>query len=142
MLAPGCAGNGSWTGVGASTCPSSTEVGAALDAFKAGTIHLIVGGKDKGGDWDALVHAVRTRARRVLVIGADPAPMMRRFEGACEVLECGTLDRAAKTALAGADGGDVVLLSPACASFDQFDDFEQRGETFRQVVRALGKRYA
>jgi UDP-N-acetylmuramoylalanine--D-glutamate ligase len=114
----------------------------ALDAFEAATIHLIVGGKDKGGDWDPLVAAVRARVRRVLVIGADPAPMMQRFEGACEVLECGTLDRAAKLALAGADGGDVVLLSPACASFDQFDNFEHRGEAFRQIVRALGERHA
>ncbi len=114
----------------------------ALDAFEVGTIHLIVGGKDKGGDWDALIDAVRARVRRLLVIGADPAPMMQRFEGACEVLECGTLDSATEIAFAGADDGDVVLLSPACASFDQFDGFEQRGEAFRQAVRVLRERYA
>ena len=114
----------------------------ALGVFEAGTIHLIVGGTDKGGDWDALIDAVRACVRRVLVIGADPAPMMRRFEGACEVLECGTLEAAVETALASADGGDVVLLSPACASFDQFDNFEQRGDAFGQAVRALGERHA
>ena len=114
----------------------------ALDAFEAGTIHLIVGGKDKGGDWDALVDAVRVRARRVLVIGADPKPLVRRFAGACDVLECGTLERAARVALRDAKAGDVVLLSPACASFDQFDSFEQRGETFREAVRALADSHA
>jgi UDP-N-acetylmuramoylalanine--D-glutamate ligase len=114
----------------------------ALDAFAAGTIHLIVGGKDKGGDWDALVDAVRERVRSVLVIGADPAPMMRRFADAGELLECGTLERAVETAFANAAAGDVILLSPACASFDQFDDFEQRGETFRRAVGALGERHA
>jgi len=114
----------------------------ALGVFDAGTIHLIVGGKDKGGDWDALVDAARTQARRVLVIGADPAPILTRFQGACDVLDCGTLDRAVEKALDDANAGDVVLLSPACASFDQFDDFEHRGEVFRQAVRALGESHA
>ena len=114
----------------------------ALGVFKAGTIHLIVGGKDKGGDWDTLVDVARARVRRVLVVGADPGPILRRFEGACDVLECGTLKRAAEAALGNATAGDVVLLSPACASFDQFDDFEQRGEAFRRVVRALGASHA
>ena len=114
----------------------------ALGAFAAGTIHLIVGGKDKGGDWDALVDAVRARARRVLVIGEDPAPMVRRFTGVCDVLECGTLDSAVRTAHGNAEAGDVVLLSPGCASFDQFDNFEQRGEAFRRAVQALGESHA
>ncbi len=122
------------------TNPAATL--SALEAFAVGTIHLIVGGKDKGGDWGALIDAVCERVRSVLVIGANPAPMMRRFAGAGEVLECGTLERATETALANADAGDVVLLSPACASFDQFDDFEQRGEAFRQAVRTLGEWHA
>jgi UDP-N-acetylmuramoylalanine--D-glutamate ligase len=58
------------------------------------------------------------------------------------LLECGTLERAVETAFANAAAGDVILLSPACASFDQFDDFEQRGETFRRAVGALGERHA
>ncbi len=114
----------------------------ALAAFEAGKIHLIVGGKDKGGDWNALVAAARERTRRVLVIGAETAPLARRFAGSCEVLECGTLEQAVAAALSGADAGDVVLLSPACASFDQFDNFEHRGETFRRAVGLLGDRHA
>ena len=114
----------------------------ALDSFASGTIHLIVGGRDKGGDWGALVDAARERVRSVLVIGAETASMLRRFSDVGEILECGTLERAVETALANAAAGDVVLLSPACASFDQFDGFEQRGEAFRQAVRALGERHA
>jgi len=114
----------------------------ALGVFEAGTIHLIVGGKDKGGDWDALVDAARAQVRSVLVIGADPGPMAQRFAGACDVVECGTLEYAIEAALANAVPGDVVLLSPACASFDQFDDFEHRGDVFRESVRALGGRHA
>ena len=101
-----------------------------------------LGGRDKGGDWGALVDAARERVRSVLVIGAETASMLRRFSDVGEILECGTLERAVETALANAAAGDVVLLSPACASFDQFDGFEQRGEAFRQAVRALGERHA
>jgi UDP-N-acetylmuramoylalanine--D-glutamate ligase len=114
----------------------------ALESFESGTIHLIVGGKDKGGDWDALIDAVRLRVRRVLVIGAETASMMQRFEDVAETLQCGTIERAVECGLAGADAGDVVLLSPACASFDQFESFEQRGNAFRQAVLALGEHHA
>ena len=114
----------------------------ALDAFSPGTIHLIVGGKDKGGDWRTLVEAAGERARRVLVIGAVTDTMARRFAGACEVVECGSLERAVEAGFSGAKPGDVVLLSPACASFDQFDSFEHRGEVFRQAACSLGGRHA
>lgn len=114
----------------------------ALKAFEGAAIHLILGGKDKGGDWDSLIRAVRSRVRRVLVIGANPDAMMRRFEGLVDTLECGTLERAVECGLAGAGAGDVVLLSPACASFDQFENFEQRGEIFRRSVRACGGSHA
>ena len=114
----------------------------ALDAFTAGTIHLIVGGKDKGGDWDTLVAATRARVRRILIIGAETGPLVERFEGACDVLDCGTLEAAVEAGHGGARPGDVVLLSPACASFDQFDSFEHRGRVFREAVLALGERHA
>ncbi len=114
----------------------------ALGAFEAGTIHLIVGGKDKGGDWDSLIEHVGGRARAVYVIGSDPAPLARRFAGACKTTECGDLESAVATALEAAESGDVVLLSPGCASFDQFESFEHRGETFRRAVRALGDSHA
>ncbi len=114
----------------------------ALGAFDAGTIHLIVGGKDKGGDWPALVEMARARARGVYVIGIDPAPVARRFSDSCAVTTCGDLEDAVATAFAAAEPGDVVLLSPGCASFDQFDSFEHRGEVFRRAVRALGESHA
>jgi len=132
-------------GVGFYNDSKATNPAATLPALKAfgnGAIHLILGGKDKGGDWDELVQAVRSRVRRVLVVGADPAPMMRRFEGVVETVRCGTIEQAVATGLAGAGSGDVVLLSPACASFDQFGSFEQRGEVFRRAVQACGGRHA
>jgi len=122
------------------TNPAATL--SALQAFATGTIHLIVGGKDKGGDWDTLIAVVRERARRVLVIGADTEPMMKRFEGVCDAVACGTLEAAVEEGYAEAARGDVVLLSPACASFDQFDNFEHRGRSFREAVRVLGERHA
>ena len=110
----------------------------ALRAFAPGTIHLILGGQGKGQDFRALRDPVAAAARRVLLIGED-AP---RIGAALKhipprVTQCGDLERALAAARRGARRGDVVLLSPACASFDQYQDFEARGEHFRALVRAL-----
>jgi UDP-N-acetylmuramoylalanine--D-glutamate ligase len=73
----------------------------------------------------------------VLTIGKDAPAIAQAFDGACPVHGCETLDAAVKKAHALATKGDVVLLSPACASYDQFQHFEHRGDTFKELVRAL-----
>ncbi len=113
---------------------SSTLV--ALDAYPAGAVHLILGGQGKGQDFSALSGPVKRSCRGVYLIGEDAPSIAAALAGAknVPVRECGDLERALAAATAAAKPGDVVLLSPACASFDQFADFEARGERFRELV--------
>jgi UDP-N-acetylmuramoylalanine--D-glutamate ligase len=109
----------------------------ALGSFEAGKVRLILGGKDKGADWTGFLELVRRRARQTLLVGQATAMLAPLLAGAEGVVECGTVGNAVKTAFAAAEAGDVVLLSPACASFDQYRSFEERGEDFRRAVDAL-----
>jgi len=106
----------------------------ALDSF-AGGVHLIAGGQAKGQDFTPLAAPVAERCRAVYLIGEDAPALAGALPGAA-VQACGTLERAVTAAAAAALPGDVVLLSPACASFDQFRDFEARGDRFRDLARA------
>ena len=111
----------------------------SLDGFPDGSVHLILGGKEKGDDFSRLRPLVAKKARRVLLVGAA-GPAIGRALGTLsgvEIASCGTLERAVEESAAAARPGDVVLLSPACASFDQFRNFEHRGEVFEQLVNAL-----
>jgi UDP-N-acetylmuramoylalanine--D-glutamate ligase len=76
----------------------------------------------------------------VLTLGEDAEAIAEAYRGACEVIACGDLSGAVKEAFTRATAGDVVLLSPACASFDQFTNFEDRGERFKSLVHALIER--
>ena len=109
----------------------------SLEGFPDGKVFLILGGKDKGDDFGRLLPLARRKARKVLAIGkAAPAVMKALGDGvACE--EAGTIARAVEIGAAEGRAGDVVLLSPACASFDQFRNYEHRGEAFEELVRAL-----
>jgi UDP-N-acetylmuramoylalanine--D-glutamate ligase len=110
----------------------------ALDAFiDGGPVHLILGGQGKGQDFTALRDGVRRSCRAVYVIGQD-APLIAAAlaELSTPAHQCETLERALALAESDAGEGEVVLLSPACASFDQFADFEARGERFRALVLA------
>ena len=107
----------------------------ALESFPA-NIHLILGGKDKGSDYTLLNHLLRQRGKRVYTIGAAAAKIESQIQGV-EVVHADTLENALRKANAVAEPGDVVLLAPACASFDQFKNYEQRGQVFKQIVRAL-----
>ncbi len=113
---------------------SSTTV--ALDAFSdGGPIHLILGGQGKDQDFTALRGPVERSCGAVYLIGQDASLIAEALSGAdVEVHECGELERAVSQARKAARGGEIVLLSPACASFDQFTDFEARGERFRELV--------
>jgi len=107
----------------------------ALESFPA-NIHLILGGKDKGSDYTVLNDVQRQRVKRVYTIGAAAARIEAQIKGA-EIVHAETLDNAVRKASAVAQAGDVILLAPACASFDQFKSYEHRGKVFKDIVRAL-----
>jgi UDP-N-acetylmuramoylalanine--D-glutamate ligase len=108
----------------------------ALESFPA-NIHLILGGKDKGSDYTVLNDLLRARVKRVYTIGAAAAKIESQIQGAAEIDHAETLENAVQRASAAAVAGDVVLLAPACASFDQFQNYEHRGSAFKEAVRSL-----
>jgi UDP-N-acetylmuramoylalanine--D-glutamate ligase len=112
----------------------------ALESFPA-NIHLILGGKDKGSDYSVLNDLLRQRVKRVYTIGAAAAKIESQIvsskNGGPELVHAETLENAIRKANAVAQPGDVVVLAPACASFDQFKNYEQRGQTFKEIVRIL-----
>ncbi|MGA9391922.1 MAG: UDP-N-acetylmuramoyl-L-alanine--D-glutamate ligase [Candidatus Sulfotelmatobacter sp.] len=114
----------------------------ALESFPA-NIHLILGGKDKGSDYTVLSDLLRQRVKRVYTIGAAAAKIESQIgppKGAgVEVVHAETLENALRKANAVAEPGDVVLLAPACASFDQFKNYEERGQVFKEIVRGLAE---
>ena len=110
----------------------------ALESFPA-NIHLILGGKDKGSDYTVLNDLLRERVKRVYTIGAAAEKIESHIKGAAEIVPAETLDDAVRRAAAVAQAGDVVLLAPACASFDQFDNYEHRGRVFKEVVHTLAE---
>ena len=112
----------------------------SLEGFPDNRVLLIAGGKDKGDDFSRLAPLVAQKAFVVLTIGAAGNSVARAVEAGAPdvgVVRAETLENAVKDAAGLARPGDVVLLSPACASFDQFKNFEHRGETFETLVRAL-----
>jgi len=119
------------------TNPESAE--RALLAYEAGSLRVIMGGSRKGSSFEALARAASMqRVLRVYLIGETAEELAGALEetGVGHVA-CGDLDTAVHRAHAEAEPGEVVLLSPACASFDQFRDFEHRGQRFRELVEAL-----
>jgi UDP-N-acetylmuramoylalanine--D-glutamate ligase len=109
----------------------------ALEAFPAGKVHLIAGGKDKGADWSTLEPLVRRHVRRLLLIGRAAPAIRKGLSGAATILDCGTVREAVRQGYERAAPGDVVLLAPGCASFDQYRNFEERGRDFVEAVEAL-----
>jgi UDP-N-acetylmuramoylalanine--D-glutamate ligase len=107
----------------------------AIDAFP-GKLWIILGGKDKNSDYTVLREKLREKAKSVLLIGAAAPKIAAQLEG-LPLVESGAIDRAVEHAASQASPGDVVLLAPACASFDQFDNFEHRGRVFKELVRSL-----
>jgi UDP-N-acetylmuramoylalanine--D-glutamate ligase len=108
----------------------------ALDAFPGG-LWVILGGKDKGLDYTALREPLAAKARAALLIGAAAGKIAQQIAGAAPLVDAHTLDAAVSHAYSHAAPGDTVLLAPACASFDQFNSFEHRGETFKKIVNQL-----
>ncbi len=113
----------------------------ALDAF-SGNVLVILGGKDKGSDFRILRQALRSRARMALLIGSAADKIEADLAGVVPVERADTLARAVEVAARRAQSGDTVLLAPACASFDQFDNYEHRGRVFKQLVREIEEKNA
>jgi len=108
----------------------------ALESFPA-NIHLILGGKDKGSDYTLLNDLLRARVKRVYTIGAAAAKIESHIQGTAEIDHAETLENAVQRASAAAVPGDIVVLAPACSSFDQFKNYEHRGSVFKETVRSL-----
>jgi UDP-N-acetylmuramoylalanine--D-glutamate ligase len=117
----------------------ATNVDSVLVALRAfpKDVLLIAGGKGKGAPYQPMVDEGRGKVKGVLTIGQDADTIARAYEGSATVYACGTLAEAVRRARALASSGDTVLLSPACASYDQFQNFEHRGDTFKRLVREL-----
>jgi UDP-N-acetylmuramoylalanine--D-glutamate ligase len=116
-----------------------TNVDATVKALESldRPIWLIAGGLDKGGDFSRLESPVRQRVKGVILIG-QAAPRIRGALCAYDrITEVGSLREAVDLASQRAEAGDIVLLSPACASFDMFRDYQDRGQQFKALVNAL-----
>ena len=114
----------------------ATNVDATAKAVAAfsGGIHLILGGKDKGSDYTLLSQLLRERVRAVYTIGSAAAKIESHLRGVVSIHSCETLANAVNAAAGAARPGEVVLLAPACSSFDQFENYEHRGRVFKELV--------
>jgi UDP-N-acetylmuramoylalanine--D-glutamate ligase len=108
----------------------------ALLAYRR-PIVLLLGGRDKGNDYSRLLGIVRERVKAIIALGESAAKVRNAFEHTVPVTEVSSLNDAVQTARRLAAAGDIVLLSPACASFDWFENFEHRGRVFKELVHQL-----
>jgi UDP-N-acetylmuramoylalanine--D-glutamate ligase len=111
----------------------------ALESFPA-NIHLLLGGKDKGSNYSVLKELLRERVKRVYTIGAAAEKIENQIAGSAPAERTHTVEAAVRRATELATPGDVVLLAPACASFDQFENYEHRGRVFKEAVQSLSRR--
>jgi UDP-N-acetylmuramoylalanine--D-glutamate ligase len=113
----------------------------ALDSFP-GRILVVLGGKDKGSDYTGLQKSLREKTILALLIGAAAEKIEKQIAGSVAIERAGTIERAVEIASQAARPGDVVLLAPACASFDQFENYEHRGRVFKDLVHQLERHAA
>jgi UDP-N-acetylmuramoylalanine--D-glutamate ligase len=109
----------------------------SLESFPPKSVILILGGKDKAGEFERMRDLVREKTRAVLTIGAAAKRIAEALDGAATISPAGDMEHAVRWSRQNAKSGETVLLSPACASFDQYRNFEHRGEHFEELVRAL-----
>jgi UDP-N-acetylmuramoylalanine--D-glutamate ligase len=105
----------------------------AIAAFPSG-IHLILGGKDKNSDYTQLADLLRSRVKAVYTIGSAAEKIESQLRGVVSIHSCETLEKAVAVVAKAAHPGEVVLLAPACSSFDQFESYEHRGRVFKELV--------
>ncbi len=117
----------------------ATNVDATIKSLEAfpGNILLIAGGRDKGGDFTVLKELVREKVKHLVLIGEAAGKIREALAGAVETSDARTMEEAVSMCRSLAQPGDIVLLAPACASFDMFRDYEQRGRVFKEAVRTL-----
>jgi UDP-N-acetylmuramoylalanine--D-glutamate ligase len=109
----------------------------ALESMDKPTI-LILGGQDKGNDYTEIMELVREKVKAIICLGVDNTPIHEAFRNAVDtIVDTTSAQEAVHAAYAAADNGDVVLLAPGCASFDRFNNFEDRGEQFKEAVKSL-----
>ena len=109
----------------------------ALQSMRTKTV-LILGGTDKGNDYSEIEELVKSKARALIFLGKDNSKLHAFFGGMVPVIrEATSMEEAVKTAYQLAEKGDTVLLSPCCASFDLFQNYEDRGDQFKECVRRL-----
>lgn len=120
----------------------ATNVDATIKALESfpKNIHIILGGKDKGSDYTVLKPLLAERAKRVYTIGAAAEKIESHLGDIVPLTRAVTLDVAVRKAAEAALPGDVVVLAPACASFDQFSSYEHRGKVFKDLVQQLAKK--
>lgn len=121
-----------------SKATNADSVWYALRSFN-NPLRLILGGKDKGNDYSSIVEQVKNNVKKIYAIGSSAEKITSFFSSMVEVEKMDTLERTVIKAYQEASVGDVVLLSPACASFDMFDSYEHRGKIFKQSVMQLEK---
>lgn len=116
-----------------------TNVGSVIKSLAglAAPVTLIAGGKDKGGDYAPLRPLLEGRVRHLILIGEARQRMAAALDGCCEIIGAASLEEAVARAAELTERGGTVLLSPACSSFDMFASYEQRGQVFERLVRAL-----
>ena len=122
----------------------ATNVDATVKALEAfpGRILIVLGGKDKGSDYTVLQRPLREKAILALLIGAAAEKIEKQITGSVAIERAGTIERAVEIASHAARPGDVVLLAPASASFDQFQNYEHRGRVFKELVHQLQRQAA
>jgi UDP-N-acetylmuramoylalanine--D-glutamate ligase len=109
----------------------------SLESFPPNSVILILGGKDKAGEFERMRELVQEKTRAVLTIGAAAKRIAEALDGAAAIAPAGDMAHAVRWSRENAKRGETVLLSPACASFDQYRNFEHRGEHFEELVRGL-----
>jgi UDP-N-acetylmuramoylalanine--D-glutamate ligase len=131
-------GGVAWYDDSKGTNPGATA--KSLEGFADGTVHIILGGRNKGADLASLTPLLVQKARRAYLIGEaaeEFAQALGTLGGDVPFERSGTLEQAVRSAAGQARPGESVLLSPACASFDQFKNFVHRGESFQALVRGI-----
>ena len=120
----------------------ATNVDSALKAVESfdGNLILILGGKDKGASYQPLIDVMKGRVRHVVLIGAASQVIAQAMGDLFPMTQAGSMDDAVEKAFAAAKPGDTILLSPACASFDMFDNYEHRGKAFKNAVKELSRK--
>src|ERR1051325_10507666 len=111
----------------------------SLEAFER-NVRVILGGKDKGSDYTVLRPLIADRVKQIILIGAASDKIAEQLQGLCPMARATSMQDAVALAIESAARGDIVLLAPACASFDMFDNYEHRGRMFKEAVYRLANR--